>query len=87
MMKEFISHLMKAESLEELEQRCREELMEAEESAFISCELEEIEVYLKSIPSIIGENLRKTYLMPEDKWQIQQTNGFRLFKSGRFPFN
>ena len=39
-------------------------------------DLELAEKYLANIPSIISNNLRKTYPLPQAIWQLQQTNGY-----------
>ena len=54
-----------------------------ENDAFIGIELAEIETYLSLLPTMISQNLRRTYKLPEDIYQFQQTNGFLLFKKGR----
>lgn len=43
------------------------------------------ENYLMKIPQIIANNLRKTYLLPDQLWQLQQTNGYISFMKGQFP--
>jgi len=48
-------------------------------------DLQRAQQYLESIPSIIGNNLKQTYPLPEEIWQLQQTNGYKKFISGQFP--
>jgi len=43
-------------------------------------ESSEIDAYLKSVPVMIRNNLAKTYKLPEESWQLRQTNGFRIWK-------
>ena len=67
------------------EEDIRRSLLGEELIDFKQIELLELEWYLKSIPDIISRNLRKTYLLPDQLWQLQQTNGYRLFRKGLFP--
>ena len=67
------------------EQKAREDVIIKEQESRDQIELADVESYLHVIPEILSRNLRKTYLLPEEKWQLQQTNGFKQFKRGCFP--
>ena len=48
-----------------------------------SVSLMKIEAYLASLPAMISNNLRATYILPNDAWQLQQTNGYIKWWEGK----
>ena len=73
------------ETLIKLETAERNQQSATEDQFFNEIELLEIEHYLKIIPNYLSKNLTLNYELPNQKWQLQQTNGFKLFKKGAFP--
>ena len=68
------------------ERETRNSLEREQSTGFDQIELLEVEDYLSQIPEIISRNLGKTYRLPEDRWQLRQTNGFRLYRKGKLTF-
>lgn len=71
--------------MDQLKKECadlRKSIIQEEQLEYDQILLEECQVYIGGLIPRIANNLRKTYLLPDELWQLQQTNGFKKFKKG-----
>lgn len=66
------------------ENQIRQSISEQQWCNFEQIQLAECEFYFSIIPSMIASNLKQTYNLPKELWQLQQTNGFKRFKKGKY---
>ncbi len=68
------------EQLIDSESISRKNILNDESNQFRNIEMLEISIYLSLLDLRISNNIKQTYILPDDLWHLQQTNGYRSFK-------